>query len=196
MSPTIHPGTIVAAGTYPQLVANRRQYGDRTYGDRHLQRQDMAANMVKEAADCLVYVLLERERWDRRRPDLHEFTGDLHALDRGARRLGSLCEHAARHLAGGDQPAFDAVFRDRWQFGLRNYGDQHLERDNLAEILEEVADIQILGLLELDRREKTHRLAAADRTLLAVVDAEAARFAGDVVSLRDRVLAAPSSLAA
>jgi len=195
MSPTIHDGTIAAAGSYRRLVAARRAYGQRTYGDRHLDRLDLAANIVQEAADCLVYVRLERDRWQRRRHDLQHLARQLKAVDRLAQQLGAMCEDVARHLAGEQAPLAD-VFQERWEFGQRTYGDAHLERDNLAESLEEAADIQILALLELDRREKTNRLRPADRALLAVIDSQAIRFAEAVMDLRGRVLAAPGPPAA
>jgi len=187
MSPTQHAGTLAVAGSYPDLVKARREYGDRVYGDRHLQRDDLLANIVQEAADCLVYLRLEQERWLARRPDLTlAFMRDLASVERRAIRLGRLCAHVAGELAGEPIEAFEAVFGRRWQFGQKHYRARHLGRENLPEVLEEVADIQILALLEIDRREKSGGLLSSARTLLDAVDGQALLFAGQVVHLHQR----------
>jgi len=187
MSPTQHAGTLATAGSYPDLVQARREYGDRVYGDRHLQRDDLLTNIVQEAADCLVYLRLEQERWLARRPDLtRAFMRDLASVERKAIRLGRLCSYVAGQLNGDPVEAFELVFGRRWQFGEEHYQSRHLGRENLPEVLEEVADIQILALLEMDRREKSGGLLPSARTLLDAVDAQACVFAGVVVDLHER----------
>jgi len=187
MSPTQHAGTLAVAGSYPNLVQARRDYGDRIYGDRHLQRADLLDNIVEEAADCLVYLRLEQERWLARRPDLtRAFMRDLAALERVAVRLGGLCTHAATELGALQPEEFTAVFGRRWLYGQQHYKARHLGRENLPEVLEEVADIQILVLLEIDRREKNGGLLPSARTLLEAVDNQAQRFAAAVVALHQR----------
>jgi len=199
MSPTQHAGTLAVAGSYPSLVQARREYGDRIYGDRHLQRDDMLDNIVQEAADCLVYLRLEQERWLARRSDLNRaFIRDLAVLQRVAAQLGRLCAHAADELGdvAREREDFAAVFARRWLFGQQHYQSRHLGRENLPEVLEEVADIQILVLLEIDRREKTGALLPSARTLLEAVNTQAERFATAVVALIQRTQAHPAAAAA
>jgi len=186
MSPTIHAGTIVAAGTYEALVQARRSYGQRTYGDRHLQREDLLGVLVEEAADTKVYLRLEQQRWELRRPDLADRLGDrLDIAIAAATAFGRLCSGVRQTVgataAGGP---FDAVFAGRWQFGADNYGDAYLDRDNLAEALEEVADAQIAVLLERERLTHHGALDGAVQHALEVLDHKAAALGHFISSLR------------
>jgi len=189
MSPTIHAGTIIAAGDYPTLVRARREFGDRRFGDRHLTRDDLLANLLVEAADTLVYLTLETRRWLKQLPaTAHIYGDDLADLRAQAITFGERCEHALCRLTGPGSPPFGRVFDARMAFGDEHYGMAYLERDNLAEGLEEIADAQILVALEADRRRHCSELTEPDRQLLDRLDANAHRLGLAVFDLRARAL--------
>jgi len=189
MSATIHARTIVVAGDYPSLVQARREFGDRRFGERHLSRDDLLANLVIEAADALVYLTLETRRWAQRLASTtHHHGAELAAIRAQAIAFGERCEHALRRLTGRDCPSFASVFDARMAFGDEHYGMAYLDRDNLAECLEELADAQILVALEADRRRRSAALAQPDRLLLDELDAEAQRLGLAITDLRGRAL--------
>lgn len=195
MSPTTHAGTIAAAGDYPALVRARREYGDRRFGDRHLARDDLLANVVVESADALVYLTLESRRWSERLPvTVCSHGAELAVLRAQTAAFGERCEHALRHLTGTRCTPFGGIFDARMAFGAEHYGMAYLGRDNLAECLEELADAQILVALEADRRRHGSALAETEDQILNELGCEAERLGLAITDFRDRAL--PSQRAA
>jgi hypothetical protein len=138
--------------SYRALVKHRRNVGDARYGTRHLQRTDLAANRVQEAADTVVYLTLTARAWTAaphtRPPEMYARLASL------ARDAGALGERCATLTNPYSAAAFGPVLRARFQYGTRRYGDSYLGRENLWEALEELADCEIL--VALDRERHAH----------------------------------------
>lgn len=173
---------------YRQLVLDRRQLGDARYGSRHVHRTDLAHNRVQEIADAVVYLTLAAQAWAAGQlPANDQLEQRLARLVRDLMRLGELCSQVAQP----DGPAaalFAAELRARFAYGESHHGDAYLERENLAEALEEIADCEILVALELERHDALAGGPLGNRSALQEI-ADRCTAIGELVwALRDAAL--------
>lgn len=137
---------------YEDLVERRRTFGLAKFGDRHLTRTDLLTVCQGEIADALVYLRLENQR--RKITTVgYEGVRDLYRqCEQQTLKLG----HALNLVAAGTStptPPFLTQFEERWQFGADTYGPAYLDRENLPQALEELADFEVFLALERDRLE-------------------------------------------
>ena len=179
---------------YETLVATRRHDGLRRHGDRHLQRTDLLDVAIGEVADTLVYLELEHAKWRRRNPTILVTLVADHLPVSGCKTvaLGEAIEQLARQLEVRTR-TFNQAFGERWRYGADRFGDQYLRRDNLAEALEEIADVEIFLGLEADRR-RFQGIAGAPECALLIKTAR--RLAISVLDLSDRAAGRPLRQAA
>jgi hypothetical protein len=156
---------------YRALVSDRRRLGDERYGARHLARSDLAANCVEEVVDAVVYLTLAARAWAASSvPPSVALEQRLARLVRDAIRLGERCCVLAEPGVPPEE-AFAHTLRERFQFGESRYGDAYLQRENLGEALEEIADCQILVELERERhRHLTGRAHPREQLLQEIAD--------------------------
>ena len=185
---------IASPADFEALVDARRRGGLRRHGDRHLRRADLLDVAVGEVADTLVYLELEHAKWRRRDPAilLERVAEHLPVCGCKTVALGEDLEQVARQLAAPAR-AFKQAFDERWRYGAARFGDQYLHRDNLAEALEEIADVEIFLGLEADRRRTVRLPGAAECEQRIRV---ARRLAISVLDLSDRAAGRPLRQAA
>lgn len=172
---------------YRALIGDRRARGHDLYGDRHLTAATgQLRRATSELADAHVYIGLER---DRIRHGRRMTAGRLHAFERlveHTRRVGEQLAAAARDICD-PTVQFESVRRERSAYGERKFGDQYLQRDNLQEVLEELADASIFVGLQADRLR--HRGIYEDDVQCVLVAAESAvsDLASDVMRLQTAI---------
>ncbi|HWC27915.1 MAG TPA: hypothetical protein VG474_15095 [Solirubrobacteraceae bacterium] len=166
------------------LVAERRARGDALYADRHRSAATgQLRRATSELADTHVYIGLERERI---RHGGELTAGRLHAFDRlldHTRRIGEQLAAATREICDPSVD-FDAVRAERAAYGERTFGERYLQRDNLHEALEEIADAQIFIALHADRLRHRGRHDDAVQQLLVDANDAVDALAQDVMALQ------------
>ncbi len=171
-------------GRYRALVADRRARGDVLFGDRHLTAPTgQLGRATSELADAHVYVELERTRIHR---DGHITAGRLRAFDRlleHTRRVGEQLAAAARDICD-PTVKFDELLQGRRGYGQRKFGDLYLRRDNLQEVLEELADAAIFVGLQADRLRYRGIYEDDIQSVLVAVESTISDLAGDVMRLQ------------
>lgn len=186
MTATRAPDT-VRPDAYDELVADRIALGEELYGNRHLHRDDLLDNLLQEIADCHVWLTLEARRWRRQNLAAAGGLGSEHRLllvrvvD-----FGALAEQTCRSIDPDAIPrGFAQPLAERNAYGEQTGGESFLAKDCLSEALEEIADVQILTLLEADRRTHNGELAREVRAALDRLDADADGIGRHIVALRD-----------
>jgi hypothetical protein len=172
---------------YIALVETRRRFGQLRYGDAYLSDPWWLTEVLRETADAVVYLTLERSRWQRNPLATREGLAALEPLIMRSVHLGQMAANAVRAISGGEH-SFQAVYDVRWQYGFEYYGDAYLRRDNLAEALEEFADVEIV--CHLERAHAAHRgqpLTPAQHGRLDVIASSARAIAEDICLLHDRI---------
>jgi hypothetical protein len=171
---------------YERLRERRRRLGERLYGSRHLSRTDLATNRVQEAADTVVYLTLHRRALVRQGPPGAPAAVErLTRLIRDGERIGWLC---AELVEPSPSPVdFGEVLAARHAYGERHYGDQYVSRDNLAEALEEIADCDLLGDLERERRAHLGVGEHPQAATLSLISDRCASLGEAVLALRARL---------
>lgn len=166
---------------YDALVAQRRELGQQRYGDVYLAPGwDFATPLQVEAADTINYLALERDRLRHRDPGtLARGWLTFGRLDNQAKRFAALARGAVGALAPAAACDIAELTGARMAEGHRRFGCAHLERPNLPEALEEIADAQILCELELRRRAHHGTLAPWSQTVLDLVAGRAHQLGRD-----------------
>jgi hypothetical protein len=172
--------------SYTALLATRRRFGQLHYGDAYLNDPSWFHEALREATDTVIYLALEQDRWQRATAGEPARMTELSALIVRAVHLANLAANAQRAI-NGEGESFRAAFFTRWRYGFEHYGEAHLQRDNLAEALEELADVEIA--CELEPVHAAHRgqpLTPAQHGRLNVIASSARAIAEDICQLRER----------
>jgi hypothetical protein len=182
-----HPDHCLA---YQRLLQQRRRLGDSLYGRRHLSRGDLAESRVQEAADTVVYLRLHRLALAGSHPP-----GTLERLERLIRdgeRLGELC--ASILDCASASSGFAEMLAVRLAYGERNYGEAFRTRDNLTEALEEIADCDLLGVLERERHRHLTGLEHPAAPTLSLIADRCVSLAEGVLALQHHLRQAASAV--
>lgn len=156
---------------YRALVAARRAYGDRLFGQRHLHQDGgQLRRMTTEVADCHVYLTLELDS----RRHLGVLTGEheqqLQDLLERTATVGETAAAAARVICD-PTIQFSELRAARWQYGADKHADSYVGRDNVVEALEELADAEIFTQLQAERlRYRDHYPDEIRDVLVEVLD--------------------------
>ncbi len=131
--------TVTPRIDFKAMVADRRAYGDCTFGTRHLTgNYRQLRRATTEIADCHVYLTLELESRRRRCTLTAGHQRIINALLVDIAEVGEVLAAATRMIC---DPAvtFNDLRGERWEFGARKHRESYVGRDNLYEALEELA---------------------------------------------------------
>lgn len=144
--------TVTPQVDFKAMLAERRAYGDRTFGNRHLTNDHkQLRRSTTEIADCHVYLTLEIESRRRRRTLTAGHLSIISALLIDIAEVGETLAAATRLICDPRGATFNSLRAQRWGYGERKHRESYVGRDNLYEALEELADASIFVSLAAER---------------------------------------------